>query len=214
MGVKIMSCNSATKQIELVRGITYDATVRWEDNEFSYKAISGITKAAPVSITCEAHGVPPGWRVAIASVKGMTQINTLNTPPKESDFHKASITNVNTIALNDVNAAEYSTYVSGGYVQFYTPVDLTGFTAKMQIRSSLEATDFIDEFTTEDTRLAAGTGIVLDNDNKTITINIAASVTEDYEFLNGVYSLEMISPTGVVTRILSGDVVCSNDVTR
>jgi hypothetical protein len=207
-----MSCEN-NEQIDLIRGITYDATVRWETKTNVYKAITGISQAAPVVIQSDSHGVLPGWRVAIVSVKGMDEINALNKPPKDSEYHKATVPSANAISLNDVNAADYSAYKSGGYIQYFEPEDLTDFTARMQIRASINAEDTLDEFTTEDIRLPA-TGILIDETNKTITINIAASVTEDYTFTNAVYSLEMISPDGVVSRIISGDVVCTDDVTR
>lgn len=207
-----MTCENI-KQIDLIRGISYDATIRWEGTEITYKPITGIAQAAPVAITCNGHGVPSGWRVAISAVKGMTDINSKNTPPKESDYHKATVSSANLITLNDVNAAEFSAYKSGGYLQYNTPIDMTGFTARMQIRASLNATDIIDTFTTEDVRLP-DTGIVIDNVNKTITIKIEASVTEAYTFNTAVFSLEAISTDGVVSRIIAGDVTSTKDVTR
>jgi hypothetical protein len=206
-----MACEET---IELIRGNSYDATVRWEDPEtIVYKAITGITQAAPVVINCAGHGVPPGWRVAIVSVKGMTQINALGTPPKDSDYHKAAAPTSGTLTINDINASDYSAYKSSGYVQYNSPVDMTDFTARMQLRASVDDDTVLDEFTTEDTRLPE-TGIVIDNTNKTITINIAADVTAEYEFASAVWSLEMISPDDVITRIKHGDVTCEQDITR
>lgn len=208
-----MSCENNIEQLNFIRGVTFLATVRWEGREVVYKPISGITQAAPVEISCTNHDVPAGWRVAVSAVKGMNQINALNIPPKDKDFHRATVVSANAIALNDVNAANFSTYKSGGYIEYKAPVDLDGFTARMQIRSSINSVEIIDELTTEDLRLPS-TGIVIDNSSKTITVKIASSVTENYAFYNAVYSLELVSSDGIVSRVIYGDVVCSNDVTR
>lgn len=207
-----MSCQS-NNVFKIIRGNSFEAVIRWEGNQFLYKAITAIGQVAPVSITSVGHGVPDGWRVAIASVKGMTEINAENSPPKDDDFHQATKTSADVIALNDVNAADYCAYKSGGYIQYKEPVDMTDFTARMQFRTSASATDTIDEFTDADVRLP-DTGIVIDNTNKKIILTIAASVTADYTFKTGVFSLEMISPAGVVTKILEGEVTSEIDVTR
>jgi len=208
-----MSCNNNGEQLNIIRGITFNAKVRWEDNAIAYKAITGITQSAPAVISSVGHNIPAGWRVTIVSVKGMDEINALNSPPKENDYHKSTTVDANSISLNNVNASDYTAYKSGGYIQFNSPVDLTGFTARMQIRGSLGSTVKLEEITTEDIRLP-NTGIVIDNTAKTIEIKLANDITEAYTFSSGVYSLELISSTGIVSRVIAGDVVCVNDVTR
>ncbi len=208
-----MSCENSTVQLDFIKGVTFVATVRWEGREVVYKPITSISQAAPVEIACQNHNVPAGWRVAISAVKGMSQINAANVPPKDKDFHRATIVSANAIALNDVNAASFSAYKGGGYIEYKAPVDLDGFTARMQIRPSLNSAELIDELTSDDARLP-GTGILIDNAAKTVSIKIASGETDAYTFTNAVYSLELISSDGVVSRVIHGDVVCVNDVTR
>ena len=144
--------------------------------------------------------------MAIVSVLGMLQINAKNTPPRPTDYHAATVVDANTITLNDVNSAGYSTYASGGYVQYNTPVDFAGFTARMTIKDKVGGTAL-------ETMTDANVKIVLDNTARTITLLLSATVTAAYTWTKGVYDLEMVSGSGVVTAILSGTVTVSKEVT-
>lgn len=201
-----MSC--ATQDLIIQKGKTFSRVLRWETEPFVYKAITAITKAAPAVITATGHGVPSGWRVAVVSVQGMTEINAKNSPPRASDFRKATVVDANSISLNDINSSDFSTYTTGGWVQYYTPVTLAGYTARMQIRQSLTAPAFLLELTTVNGR------IVIDDTAKTITLTIAATDTAAIAWKTGVYDLEMVSPGGVVTQLLSGNVSAIEEATK
>lgn len=195
-----------TENLTIQQGKTFSQLVRWETSPIVYKPIAGVTKAAPASITCAAHGIPDGWNVAVVSVKGMTQINATGVPPKERDYHKATVVNANTIELNDVNSADYSAYASGGYLQFNTPVDLTGFTARMAVRTKVGGAELLS-LTTENLKL------VIDPVAYTIKLILSATETAALTWVKGVYDLEMVSPTGFVTAILSGSITVTKEVT-
>lgn len=196
----------AVQNLNIVRGKTFAQVLRWEASPIVYKPITGVTQTAPAVVTCTGHGVPTGWRVAIVSVKGMTQINAASTPPKTSEYHQATVLTANTIELNTVNAADYKPYVSGGYVQYNTPVELAGFTARMSIKDKVGGTELLRL----DTLLG---NIVLDNGTKTITMTLSATVTAALAFSKAVYDLELVSVAGVVTLLLTGAVTVTNEVT-
>jgi hypothetical protein len=200
----------AAKKLNLVirQGETFLRVIRWETPPFVYKAITAITKAAPVSITATTHGLATGWRVAVVSAGGMEQINAPNNPPRDSDFEQCTVSDVNTVTLNRVNSTEYDTYTSGGYLQFYTPVDLTGYSARMDIKNRIGGTELASI-----TSGAPDNRITIDNVNHTITITISAADTTAFTFTKGYYDLEMVSPTGVVTTIFSGTVTLTREVT-
>lgn len=88
------------------------------------------------------------------------------------------------------------------------PIDLTSYTARMQIRRKVSSTAAEHEATTENSGIAitAGTGSVV--------VTISATDTAAFEFTKGVYDLELISGSGVVTRLLEGTVEVSPEVTR
>ena len=175
---------------------------------FIYKPITAITKAGPVAITSAAHGFAAGWRVAVWGVGGMRQLNALQFPPRSSDFHPATITSSSIVSLNDVDSELYTTYTSGGNLVAYTPLSLAGCTARMQIRETAESTTTLAS-------LVSPTDIALDDTAHTVTITISATATAAYTFTQGVYDLEVVvTATGVVTKILSGNVYVLSEVTR
>jgi hypothetical protein len=90
-----------------------------------------------------------------------------------------------------------------------TPVDLTGYTARMQIRQTINDPTTEAELTTENGRIELG-GV-----DGTITLMIPADVTEDFAWNDpAVYDLELISGTGKVTRVLKGNVELDEEVTK
>jgi hypothetical protein len=196
-----------TKALDLVieQGKTFTQVVRWETTPIVYKPITAITQAAPVRITSAAHGVPSGWRVAVVSVKGMSQINASN-PPKENEYQPATVVDVSTIELNEVNSADYKPYISGGYLQYNTPADLAGATARMTIKDKIGGVVILS-LTTENNR------IVLNNTDKTIMLTISAIDTAALTASKGVYDLELVSSSGVVTALLTGAVIINKEVT-
>lgn len=183
------------------QGSTFSEVLRWESSKKIYKPITGISNAAPCIITSTAHGLPDGWRTKITNVVGMTDINSTEV------YHLATKLTDNTIELNAVNSLGYKTYVSGGVLEYNLPVDLTGMTARMQLRTKLEDATVIDELTTENG------GIVIDAVTSTITLTIPAADTALYTFNSVVYSLELISGA-VVTPFANGTITLVKEVTR
>lgn len=95
-----------------------------------------------------------------------------------------------------------------------TPVDLTGFTARMQVRAAadveseeVEPGDVLVELTTENSR------ITLTPEEGRIELDIDAVTTADIEAVEAVYDLELVNgPT--VTRLVQGAALISAEVTR
>ncbi len=89
-----------------------------------------------------------------------------------------------------------------------TPVNLTSYTARMQVRQSVSAPDVLLELTTENGRISLGGAL------GTINLTLTAAVTAPIAWRRGRYDLELIAPDGAVTRFLEGQVVVSREVTR
>lgn len=200
----------ATKlNLTIVQGKTFKQLVRWETEPVIYKPITAITQAAPVSITATAHGLPDGWRAAIQSVKGMTQINaSVAAPkaPKDKDYHKVTVVDANTLTLNDVNSLSFSAYTSSGTLIYNTPQPLTGYTARMSIKDKVGGTELVSLTT-------ANSGIVIDTAAYTILLTLTATATAAFDWTSGVYDLEMVSNTGEVELLLFGNVSVTKEVT-
>jgi len=113
----------------------------------------------------------------------------------------------NKIEINQVNSLGYTTYTSGGVVEFNQPVPLTGLAARMQIRETVDSTTVLHEATTQNNQ------IVLDNTTKTIQITLLANVTQNFTFSTAVYSLELYNGNNVIPFI-NGNLTLVQEVTR
>lgn len=204
---------AATKDLVIQQGRTFTLALRWETEPIVYKAITAITQTAPARLTVTSHGCPDGWRAAVTGVKGMSEINAEANNVKERDFHPVTVIDANTIEFNEVDASGYKAYTSGGFLQYNTPVDLTGYTGRMKIKDKVGGTVLLS---TEagDTPLDV-IDIAIDTSAKTITLTIAASATDDITWGRGVYDLEMVSNDlePVITAILTGKVSVTKEVT-
>lgn len=192
--------------MEIIRGSTYRDTLRWATAQCQMRDITAITQTAPVVITAVGHGIPDGWPVAITSVQGMREINATTNPPRPTDYRRARVIDADTFSLPCVDATSLRAYTSGGVAWYRTPVDLDGYSARMQIRDRVGG-ELLLELT------SAGGDITLDNVAKTIVREISAAVTEAIEWRRGVYDLEMFTAGGYVIKIDSGQVRVRDEVT-
>lgn len=176
-------------------GETFHPVIRWATDVLVSKPITAITQAAPAVITATSHGVPNGWQAAVVSAGGMTQINSTRYPPKGKDLHRVTVLTVNTIAFNDINAADFSAYTSGGFLVYNTPISLSGATASMKIWDNPENSG------TPLLALTEISGITLDTINNTITPSFA---TTSLTWSTGYYDLNITDTTGITTQVLTG----------
>lgn len=89
------------------------------------------------------------------------------------------------------------------------PIDLTGYTARMQVRKSHDDANTILSHTDTDPEITLG-GV-----NGTITLLFDDVLTEALVApFKGVYDFELIDPSGVVTRLLEGEFFVTPEVTR
>ncbi|MFN4894210.1 MAG: hypothetical protein ACK5HO_00315 [Pseudomonadota bacterium] len=86
------------------------------------------------------------------------------------------------------------------------PVNLTGYSARMQVRPSYESEEVLAS-------LVSPTNITLGGALGTIVATIAATDTQKLTMQEGVYDLEL-EIGGVVTRLLQGKAIISWEVTR
>lgn len=89
-----------------------------------------------------------------------------------------------------------------------TPINLTGYTARMQVREKVNAPTTLLNLTTENG------GITLGGALGTVQVRAAATLTDDITVRRGVYDLEVVSAGGIVTRLIEGAVTISPEVTR
>ena len=193
---------SPTKlNLKVYQGATFKELIRWDSDVKAYVAITSISKAAPMVISTSSNTIPTGWRFKVTNVLGMKEVNSTET------YYVASSRATNSVTVNDANSLGYTDYTSGGVVEYKVPVSLISTTARMQIRSSVNATTVLEELTTENGK------ILIDTTNSIITILISATDTAAYTFTTGVYSMEIVV-AGEVTPFLYGNISVEKEITR
>ncbi len=113
-------------------------------------------------------------------------------------------------ATHDILVEQGATYVKNLIWKdsANVPIDLTGYTARMQFRRTKSAATALLSATTENGYITLGTT------DGVIDISIPDDITAALTVTRAVYDLELISSTGVVTRLIEGDVEISKEVTR
>jgi hypothetical protein len=188
---------------KMYQGSTFQEVYRWESETKVYVPIQTITKSAPCVITTSSnHNVPVGWRFKVVGAGGMKEINNTS-----EQYHIATATTNTTIELNQVNSLQYTAYTSGGVVEYNQPVPLNTYSARMQIRETVDSPTVIYEATSQSGQIA------LDNATSTITITLLGNITSQFTFTTAVYSLELYNGNNVIP-FLVGNLTLVPEVTR
>ena len=98
-------------------------------------------------------------------------------------------------------------YYKTGKLASSPAVDLTGYTARAQIRESIDSKTVVAEMTTENG------GITITGSEGKIELLISATETADISIEAGVWDLELIDGA-IVKRLVYGSVAVSEGVTR
>ena len=202
--------------LDLVRGKTFSLPIRWQEKEiFVAKAISGISTATGFPrLTVPSHGVPQGWNIAVFGVAAPKQVNAKNNPPRDADYTKATVVDANTIELNlvipvDDNGRDWAAYTSGGFVIYRQPRPLSGATARVKIKDRVGGTVLLStEIDDAPNNLISAT---VDDTNKSITVEISASVTQALSWGKGVWEVEVESSAGKVDSLIAPSPVVVGD---
>jgi hypothetical protein len=109
----------------------------------------------------------------------------------------------NIVCPQGATYSETFTYSVGGVA-----VNLTGYSAKMQIRRSYDDANPLSTLT------SSSGGIVLGGSAGTIALSIAYATTETFEAGQYIYDLEIVSGGGIKDRILQGTFTVSAEITR
>lgn len=88
-------------------------------------------------------------------------------------------------------------------------INITGYTARMHVRSLVTSATTIIELTTANGRITISGPTA-----GQVTLTISATDTAAIPADKYVYDLELVSPAGVVNRIIEGNFVVKAEVTR
>jgi len=190
----------------IYKGATFRPTLNYTSPDFTIKTVTAVTKSARAKVTSAAHGLTGKHKVFVSGVVGMKQINSRDLTRIDKAYTGTVVDSTN--ILLDVDSSEFSAYVSGGELVFHTPINLTGYTARLQFREPLESSIVLLSLTTENG------GITLGGVNGTIALLISATDTAALTWSTAVFDLEIISASSIVDRIISGRASVSDEVTR
>lgn len=90
-----------------------------------------------------------------------------------------------------------------------SPVVITGYTARMQLRTTYAASTYVLSLTS-----SPAAGITITGASGLVDVTITDEQTTVIEARDYVYDLELESPGGVVTRLVEGTATVTPEVTR
>jgi hypothetical protein len=91
------------------------------------------------------------------------------------------------------------------------PVDLTGYTARMQVREAVDSLSPVFSLTTPE---GSPGGITITGPAGQVELLIPDETSTAWTWTFGVYDLELVSPDGDVDRLLKGEFEVDREVTR
>jgi hypothetical protein len=193
-------------EILIQKGKTYVEDIYWEDRDtLVQKPITSmsIANGAP-RLGCAGHGLVSGWRVFLARFRQPKQINAENNPPRDGDWHVVSVVDPDTFDLPllvpvDDSGREWPAYTGGGFVQYYAPQDLTGYTARMDMVDREGGTVLLSSEAAHDPLNVIV--LTVDPAKKKTVMEIPPTATAAITFRKALTDLEMVSPTGFVARL-------------
>lgn len=193
-------------KLKLIQGSTYRKHLRWEVEPFVYRPIVAIDSSAPCVVHCPDHGLLIDQTFVIQASQGLTELNAAE-PHCLENWYRGTYIDKDTVQINRVNSTLFKKHTPNtGNIKYRSVVDLDGYTARMMIRERVGGA-ILYTLTTELGNL------ILDTVNQFVEIIIPDDVTADFDWKKGTYDLEMVSPLGVVTKIVSGDVTVTKENT-
>lgn len=209
------------QDLTIKQGKTFTLVIRAENKDVIVrKAITAISLASGAPrLIATGHGLTNGWRAAVTRAGGMRQINAENYPWKDADMQPATVIDGDTIELNGVTPCdeqgnEWPDYTSGGFVEFYQPLDLASKTARMKIRAKQDKTSTLQASSDVADAPLNVLALVTDNIAKAITLTIKATDSDDFAWKTGYYDIELVGPTADdVLELASGKITVTKEVT-
>lgn len=198
---------AVSKDISVAQGHTYSTVLRWESDPKVRKAITAITAlTGSAKLEVPGHGLLDGWRCAVTSAQGMTEMNAVNPNSiRGSEYHTATRIDADNIELNDVNATGFKAHTPNtGFIQYNTPVSLTGITGRIRLKTKKGGTVIASNLVADAPNNILD--LVIDATAHTIMITFPSTATTELAGKDGWYDVEMVSSDNppVVTPLVSG----------
>lgn len=195
------------EDIVIYQGATWNPVLQWLQELPVQKAITAVALGLPTLATVTGHGITGTARVPvwITGVDGTRALNTTGYRATDEPLW-ASAVDANTLAV-DFDSSGLRKYLSGGVLTYYPPVDLSAYTAREEIRDSIDAPAALVVLTS-----SPAAGITLGADG-TIRRVLTAAQTAALPLTASIHMLELTDPDGVVARFAQGSVSVCPDFT-
>jgi hypothetical protein len=86
-------------------------------------------------------------------------------------------------------------------------IDISGYDARLQVRENKSSSSSV-------LSLTVGDGLSITGASGQVTVSLTATETAALDYNGGVYDLELVDGSDVVTRILEGSATLDKEVTR
>lgn len=197
-----------SQNLTIQQGRTFVAELRWEVDQIVYRPIAAITRSAPVELDVPGHGLVTGWRAVITNCQGMDEINTAeaNAVLRDSDYREITVVDADTISINKINAAGFSTYTGGGILQYNAPANLNGVSVRMSIKNKEGGVELM--------ALSGANGrISVIPLELVVRLKIDADDTALIDWKSAVYDIEAEDSDGKVTLLQYGKITVFREIT-
>lgn len=188
----------------IAQGKTFQKVLRWGREPYQYRLVEGVIRDGALRLKSTGHGIPDGWMVALNGLRGMPELNAIHQPPSRGDLYKATLIDADTIELNEVSGSRYSAWRGGGDIQFLSPVDVSGMSARMDIRS--QRGDLLLRAEPGDGRLTVDPAL------HGVVMRLPPADTSAFEWASGVYEIEISDGTDVF-MLAFGEITVKKEVT-
>lgn len=177
--------------MRIVKGSTYRDTLRWATSQCVLRPIDAVSPTAPAILDVPGHGLTHDWYV---SIEGHPDID-------ERAKMKASVVDTDTLKIECLNGVPFRK-ARPAVLRYNAPVDLTGYSARQQIRDKVGGTVLL---TLDSDGVAGEARIIIDEAEGTISRDIPADVTAAIDWKRGVFDLEMYIEVGGVEDVFKID---------
>lgn len=193
--------------LDIRKGSTFARSLFYASPVLAVKPITGITNSGQAVVTAAAHGLAVDWWVWVLGAKGIDRINNLPGELKVLDkAYRAYRVGADTLRL-DLDTTRFGAYTSGGEVLYLPPVDLSGWTARMELKTPDDEGTILQTLTTENG------GITLTANGEIKLLIASADTTLYVPETEGTWDIELVDPSGVVIPLIGGNFVISDEVT-
>lgn len=191
-------------EVAILQGATFRFPFYWYGDTEVVKTITALTRGYPSVFAAAGHGLPasavPALIVNVGSWidTGLDQERAIYVTKMDDDTFRVA-----------KNSAEEDAYTgTAGRLIYKEPVNLaSGWSARMDVRESVDSETVIQSFSTADDTIVLGS-------DGLIELVLGPTDTDALTFSSGVYDLELEDEDGAVFRVAKGKVSLSPQVTR